>query len=63
MIPTGRAAQFGPPALPRRRNRQCIHCRRAIYRQRDGSWYHLHNGSTACRPGLGLSDLRAEPRP
>lgn len=33
--------------------RFCGYCHRAIYRQRDGSWYHEHNASVFCHPGDG----------
>lgn len=38
----------------------CQLCRRRVFRQRNGAWYHRHNGSVACRPGEG-SDARATP--
>jgi hypothetical protein len=31
----------------------CCNCRRHIYRQRNGAWYHTANGSVSCRPGEG----------
>lgn len=31
----------------------CGYCRRRVYRQRNGEWYHYHNGSTSCQPGHG----------
>jgi hypothetical protein len=39
----------------------CCLCRRRVYRQRNGEWYHLRNGSTACRPGDGNRERRATP--
>ena len=38
----------------------CCDCRKRIYRQKNGEWYHERNGSTSCRPGEG-SDRRATP--
>ena len=31
----------------------CCYCRKRVYRQKDGTWYHYRNGSTSCRPGEG----------
>ena len=42
------------------RDVRCCYCRHRIYRQRNGDWYHEHNGSVSCRPGEG-SDRRAAP--
>lgn len=33
----------------------CVYCWHYIYRHRDGSWYHFHNGSRFCRPGIHAS--------
>lgn len=37
----------------------CCYCRKRIYKQRNGAWYHEHNASVACRPGDG--DRQATP--
>jgi hypothetical protein len=29
----------------------CTYCYRRIHQQRDDTWYHNHNASTACKPG------------
>ena len=42
------------------RDVRCCYCWKRIYRQRNGAWYHVHNGSVACHPGEG-SDRRATP--
>jgi hypothetical protein len=38
----------------------CCYCRKRIYRQKNGEWYHERNSSTSCKPGEG-SDRRATP--
>jgi hypothetical protein len=38
----------------------CQYCRKRVYRQRNGAWYHYGNASMSCRPGEG-SDRRAAP--
>jgi hypothetical protein len=38
----------------------CCYCRKRVYRQKDGTWYHYRNGSRSCRPGEG-SDKQATP--
>ena len=38
----------------------CGYCRKLVYRERNGAWYHKRNCSTSCRPGEG-SDRRAFP--
>lgn len=44
----------------RRRITICGYCRKRVYRQLNGAWYHRRNGSASCYPGQG-SDKRAIP--
>lgn len=40
---------------------RCRNCRREIFLTRCDGWYHSGNASTACRPGDGNPNRRAEP--
>jgi hypothetical protein len=31
----------------------CQLCRKRVYQQRDGAWYHRGHGSVHCNPGYG----------
>lgn len=45
---------------PARKRVICASCRRLLHMQRNGAWYHNHNGSVSCYPGQG-SEKRANP--
>jgi hypothetical protein len=49
------------PADPSPPQVRCGYCRRLIHKQRNGAWYHNHNASEFCKPGVGTG-RKAFPR-